>query len=95
MRKYEIMFIVKPTLDEGAIKEVSSNVAKLFEKFDSKVLEMKEMGQKDLAYEIKKHKKGYYFVLVVEASTHAIDEFNHMINISEDIIRSLVIKMED
>ena len=95
MRKYEIMFIVKPTLDESAIKKVSSSVVKLFKKCDSKVLEMNEMGQKDLAYEIKKHKKGYYFVLVVEASTYAIDEFNHMINISEDIIRSLVIKLEN
>ena len=95
MRKYEIMFIVKPTLDEAAIKKVADDVKATFEKFNSNVLEVKDMGQRDLAYEIKKHKKGYYFLFTVEATVDAIDEFNHIVNISENIIRALVVKLED
>ena len=53
------------------------------------------MGQKELAYEIKKHKKGYYFLFTVEATPTAIAEFNHASNVSENIIRSLVVKIED
>ena len=52
------------------------------------------MGQRDLAYEIKKHKTGYYYLLVVEAPREAIEEFNRIVNISNDIIRSLVTKLE-
>lgn len=95
MRKYEIMFIVKPTLDEAAIKKVADDVKATFEKFNSNVLEVKDMGQRDLAYEIKKHKKGYYFLFTVESTVDAIDEFNHIVNISENIIRALVVKLED
>lgn len=95
MRKYEIMFIVKPTLDEANIKKVADDVKVMLEKFNSNVLEVKDMGQRDLAYEIKKHKKGYYFLFTVEATVDAIDEFNHIVNISEDIIRALVVKLED
>ena len=94
MRKYEIMFIVKPTLDEAAIKKVADDVKETFEKFNSNVLEVKDMGQRDLAYEIKKHKKGYYFLFTVEATVDAIDEFNHIVNISENIIRALEVKLE-
>ena len=95
MRKYEIMFIVKPTLDEATIKKVADDVKVMLEKFGSNVVDVKDMGQRDLAYEIKKHKKGYYFLFVVEASVDAINEFNHIVNISEDIIRALVVKLED
>ena len=71
------------------------NAKKVLTDNKAKVLEEKEMGQRDLAYEIKKHKTGYYFLLTVEASNEAISEFNRISNISSDIIRSLVTKLED
>ena len=95
MKKYEIMFIIKPTLDEASIKKAFENAKKVLTDNKAKVLEEKEMGQRDLAYEIKKHKTGYYFLLTVEASNEAISEFNRISNISSDIIRSLVTKLED
>ena len=95
MRKYEVMFIVRPTIEEAAIKKVSEDIKSLFEKNGANIIDMKDMGQKELAYEIKKFKKGYYFLLTVEANTEAINEFNHVSNVNEDIIRSLVVKIED
>lgn len=95
MRNYEIMFIVKPTLDEANIKKVAEDTKKLLESNEGKVLEVKDMGQKELAYEIKKFKTGYYFLITLEGTSNTIDEFNRVSNISEDIIRSLVIKLEN
>lgn len=92
MNKYEIMFIVKPTLEEASIKKAFENIKKLLTDNKATILEEKEMGQRELAYEIKKHKTGYYFLLVVEAQAEAIAEFNRIANISDDIIRSLVTK---
>ena len=95
MKKYEMMFIVNPTLDETNIKKVAEEIKTTVEKAHGKVLELKDMGQRELAYEINKHKKGYYFLLTVEADKKAVDEFNHVANINENIIRSLVVKVED
>ena len=95
MRKYEIMFIVKPTLEEAAIKKIATEVEAIIKKATGKVIETKDMGQKDLAYEIQKHKRGYYFLLNVEGNAEVIEAFNHFSNVSEDIIRSLVVKIED
>lgn len=95
MKKYEIMFIVNPTLDEASINSVKEDVKNLLEKNEGKILDSKDMGQRDLAYEIKKHKKGYYHLYTIEGTTKTIDEFNHMSNVNNNIIRSLVVKIED
>lgn len=96
MRKYEIMFIVKPTLDEAAIKKVADSFKAILKKNGAKVVDEKDMGQRDLAYEINKFNKGYYFLYVIETeNVDAINEFNHAVNVSEDVIRSLVTKVED
>lgn len=94
MNKYEIMFIVKPTLEEASIKKSFEDMKKLLTDNKANILEEKEMGQRDLAYEIKKHKTGYYFLLTVEAPREAISEFNRIANISDTVIRALVTKIE-
>jgi small subunit ribosomal protein S6 len=95
MRKYEIMFIIRPNLEEEKIKKVAQDMTKVLEKNKAKIVESKEYGQKELAYEIKNHKSGYYFLYQVEtASPEAIEEFNRLALINEDIIRYLIIKIE-
>ena len=95
MRNYEIMFIVRPTLSEDEIKKVSNNFAKVIKDNGGKVTETKEMGQRELAYEIKDFKSGYYFVFEVEAKDDAaIKEFDRLALISGDIVRHLITKIE-
>ena len=95
MRNYEIMFIVRPTLDEAAIKKVAEDMKVLLENNNAQVSEVKDMGQRDLAYAIEKHNKGYYFLITAKAPVAASNEFNRIANVNEDIIRSLVVKVED
>ena len=93
MKKYEILFIVRPDLEEKAIKEVAKNFEKVLVDNKANILSSKEMGQKELAYEIKKHKSGYYFLINVEANNKTIDEVNRLATISEDIIRHLIVRL--
>ena len=96
MRKYEIMFIVKPDLEEGTIKEVFESMKGVLESKKAKILDTKDMGQRELAYEIKKYKNGYYFYfLVEEENADAINEFDRLALINENIIRHLVVRVEE
>lgn len=95
MRKYEIMYILKPDLDAEKIKEQVNYVNSIFTDNDSNVLELKEWGMRDLAYEINHYKKGYYVWLFVEANNKAISEFNRLVRINEFIIRDIVVKDEE
>lgn len=95
MKNYEIMFIVRPTLSESDARKVSDNFKKVITDNGAKVTEIKEMGQRELAYEIKKFKSGYYFVFEVEANDDkAIKEFDRLGLISSDLIRHLITKIE-
>ncbi len=95
MKNYEIMFIIRPTLSEDEVKKVVTNFKKVITDNGSKVTEVKEMGQRELAYEIKKCKSGYYFVFEVEAKDDkAVKEFDRLGLISDDVIRHLITKIE-
>ncbi len=95
MTNYEIMFIVKPDLEEAAIKKEAENLKKVLTDAKCKINEEKAMGQRELAYEMNKYKNGYYFLYVVEATKEAVAEFDRLARINENILRHLVIRVDD
>lgn len=96
MKNYEIMFIVKPTLSEEEVNKVVSNFENVLTSNGATVTENKAMGQRELAYEIKDFKSGYYFVFEVEAKDDkAIKEFDRLALINNDIVRHLITKVEE
>ena len=61
MNKYEIMFIVKPDMEEAQIKKEADTMKKVLTDAKAKIIEEKAMGQRELAYEIRKYNTGYYY----------------------------------
>ena len=94
MTNYEIMFIVKSTMEEPEIKAVAEDMQKIINNKKSKVIEFKEMGRRKLAYPIKKELSGYYYVMTVSADRTTIAEFDRKAQINEKILRYLIIKKE-
>ncbi|MGM0435711.1 MAG: 30S ribosomal protein S6 [Bacillota bacterium] len=92
MTKYEIMYIIRPTLEEDARKAIIEKINGVFTSNDSEVTNVDEWGMRQLAYEIEKHSKGYYVVLNVKATQEARAEFERIVNLQEDIIRYIMIK---
>ena len=94
MRNYELMSVVRPTLEEEATLNVLANVKTILEEQKAKIVSEKNMGRRELAYEVKGFKNGNYFLLVVEAEPAAVKEFDRIANINEDIIRHIVVKVD-
>ncbi|MEA2051107.1 MAG: 30S ribosomal protein S6 [Campylobacterota bacterium] len=94
IRHYETMFIVKPTLTEeetvAQIETVKSNI----EKNGGEIVAVDDMGTRNLAYEIQKQKRGYYYVVYFTAPSEAILELERNYRVNEDIIRFIFIKYE-
>lgn len=89
------MFIVRPDMEEAEIKKTAEEMKKVLEDGKATFVEEKSMGQRELAYEVKKFNTGYYFLYVVEADSKTIDEFDRVVRISENVIRHLIVKVED
>ena len=95
MNKYEITFIVKSDMEEAEIKKTAEAMKKVLTDKNAKILEEKVMGQRELAYEINKMKTAYYFLYVVEADSDTVKEFNRVSGINENLLRHLIVKVED
>lgn len=95
MSKYEIMFIVRPDMEEAEIRKTAEDMKKVLTDKKENILEEKALGQRELAYEINKFKTGYYYLFVVEAETAATKEFDRVARINESLLRHLVVKVED
>ena len=96
MKNYEIMFIIRPTLGEDDVKKVVKTFKDIITKNEGKVTKEENMGQRELAYEIKDFKSGYYYVFEVESkSDKAVKEFDRLALINNDIVRHLITKVEN
>ena len=95
MNKYEIMFIVRPDMEEAEIKKTAEDMKKVLVDNKATILEEKAMGQRELAYEINNFRTGYYYLYVVEADSKAINEFDRIVRINESLLRHLIVKVED
>ena len=95
MKKYEIMFIVKTTMESDEIKAVVENYKNLVTSMNANIVDFKEMGERKLAYPITKEINGYYFVMQLEADSATVKEFDRKASIDEKIIRHLIIKLDE
>lgn len=95
MNKYEIMFIVRADISEEEAKNVVTTFEKVLTDEGAKIESSKDLGQKKLAYEIKKQVRGYYHLLNVECNSSAVKEFDRRALIDEKILRHLIIKEEE
>ena len=93
MKKYEVMYIIRPSVEEEAKKAIIAEINEIFTNNASKVAEVKEWGLRELAYEIDGETKGYYVLVNVEATPEAVKEFERVANIKETVIRHIVVAL--
>ena len=95
MKNYEIMFIVRPDVDEATVKGTVKSLEKILTDHKAKITLSKKKNKKEFAYEIKKFKSGYYFLYNIETSDDAaVKEFDRVARIDENVVRHLVINLD-
>lgn len=94
MNNYEIMFIVRSTIEKDVVDSVVTSLKKVITEQKGTIENFKELGQKQLAYPIKNEVNGYYYVLTVNAKANTVAEFDRKALIEETIIRHLIINLD-
>ena len=94
MKKYEVMFIINPTLEDDkravAIEKVQAVIAA-----DGEVEKVDAWGMRKLAYPIEKKNEGYYVVIEFSANPELPKELDRRLRISDDIMRHMIISKEE
>lgn len=92
MRKYEIMYIIRPDLDEEGRKALIERFNAVLTENGAEIEKVEEIGMRRLAYEIDDYREGYYVVIELNSEPKAVQEFDRLAKINDDIIRFLAIR---
>ena len=94
MRKYELMYIVRPNIEDEAKKALIERFNEILTSNGAEIIEAKEWGKRRLAYEINDFREGFYQIVKINSTSEAINEYTRLANISEDIIRHIAVRQE-
>lgn len=92
MKKYEIMFIINPTILEEGREAVIEKVTTILTKAGSNVLKSEKWGERKLAYPIDKKKTGFYVLTTFEIDGTKLAEVETKLNITEELMRYIIVK---
>lgn len=93
MKKYEISFIIAPTLDKEAVQKEADKFKDILVNKGAEIVEFNDLGSKELAYPIQNHNKGYYFVIIANSNNEANTEFDRLAKISDSLIRHIILSV--
>lgn len=94
INKYESVFVLNVTRSDEQIKESVEKFKKLISE-NGTVEEVEEWGIRKLAYPINHQNNGYYVLVKFSAKPEFPKELERIYRISDDVIRYLVVKIEE
>lgn len=86
-RKYEVLYILKPGLDEAGYTAALSRLEHIIKESGGQVLNLDDWGMKPLAYEIDHHDKGYYVRMEFQADAAVINKLDERFKLDEMVLR--------
>ncbi len=95
MNKYESVLIARQDLGTSQVNSLVDNLKEIVNAQGGEVVRVDNWGLKNLAYRIKKNRKGYYVLLNISAPAQAIAEYERVMRVNEDIIRYMTVKVEE
>ena len=96
MNRYELTYIIDTALEEEARKELIEKISSLIAQNGGEVEKVDETwGKRRLAYPINDKPEGYYVLVTMQAPAELPKEIERNLRINENVLRSLVIKLEE
>ena len=94
MRKYEVMVILDPELEEKTVSPSLETFLNVVRQDGGKVNKVDIWGRRRLAFEINKKTEGIDAVLDITSSAFAVSELDRQLNLNESVMRTKVVRPE-
>ena len=95
MKAYEILYIIRPDMDEEATTALVDRLSGLAASNGGQNVTVEKWGKRRLAYEIKDYKEGQYILMNFDAEGKTSQEIERVMKISDDVIRFLTVRKDD
>lgn len=94
-RVYEILFIADPNLGEPEVDALTAQIQGYIEKEGGRIQKVEKWGKKRLAYLVRRHREGYYILIVTEGSTALVKEVERRIRVTDGVVRFITVRVDE
>ena len=94
MRRYEMMVILDPQLDERTVAPSLDQFLGVVKNQGGSVDKVDVWGKRRLSYEINKHTEGIYAVLDMSCTPATVAELDRQLSLSETVLRTKVLRRD-
>ena len=94
MAIYECVYIARQELTAAQAEQLSKDLTKIVSSNSGEIKRQEYWGLRNLAYKIRKNRKGHYTMFHIEAPAGTIEELERNMRLNEDILRYLTVKID-
>ena len=94
MRRYELMLVLRPDAPDDQVQAVIDRSTRSIGAAEGQIVKVSPWGRRRLAYPIGQHREGSYFIVQFDAPSAAVLELERGLNITEEVMRHLVTRVE-
>jgi small subunit ribosomal protein S6 len=95
MPLYECVFIARQDISASQMEGLVKQFSDIVEQNEGRIAKSEMWGLRNLAYRIKKNRKGHYALLNIEAPAAVVHEMERNMRINEDVLRYLTVRVEE
>ena len=95
MSLYECVFIARQDISAQQVETLTAELTNILTQGGGSVSKTEYWGLRNIAYRVKKNRKGHYVLLNIDAPSAAVKEMERQMSINEDVLRTLTIRVEE
>jgi small subunit ribosomal protein S6 len=92
---YELMYIVKPELDDQTVQQEIEKVGQLIQTNGGQIKKVTPWGKRRLAYTVKDNREGHYVVAEFDLDQAKVQEVERVLKISDTVFRHLLVRQDE
>ena len=94
MRRYELMLVLRPDTPDEQVQALLDRATRQIGAAEGQIVKVSPWGRRRLAYPIGQYREGSYFLVLFDAPANAVLELERSLNISEEVMRHLVTRVD-
>jgi small subunit ribosomal protein S6 len=95
MRKYEMIFIVRPDVPEEDLDKLVAQMEGVVGGAGGKLEKVDRMGRRRLAYRVGRYREGFYVLFTLEGTGDTVKEFERRLRVTDSVIKFLTVRTDE
>jgi len=95
MRKYEIIFVVRPDVNDEELEKLVTQMQGVVTGAGGTIEKVEKMGRRRLAYRVARQREGFYILFVLEGNGDTVKEFERRLKVTDSVIKYLTVRVDE